>query len=74
MALFMLKRNSPEFFGGRNMVYESRSITRVKRAKELRAVLAMWINDQEGVDKHVKVRHVQLDYCKYAKRVSQKQY
>lgn len=56
------------------MVYESRSITRVKRAKELRAVLAMWINDQEGVDKHVKVRHVQLDYCKYAKRVSQKQY
>lgn len=55
VALLMFKRKLPEFFGGRNMIYESRSITRVKRAKELRAVLAMWINDQEGVDKHVKV-------------------
>jgi hypothetical protein len=51
----MLKKKLPEFAGGRNMFYEPRSITKVKRAKDLRAVLAMWINDQEEVDKHVKV-------------------
>lgn len=56
VAVLLLKRQLPEFYGNRNMVYESRSITRVRKAKDLRAVLAMWINDQEGVDKHVKVK------------------